>query len=99
MKARTLKDEISAYNKLCEEGLELDHFGKWIIIYEGELNGVFDTEDEAILEAVKKFRDRVFLILQVGAPESLYRSGLPTVLSADPTIKFESAQCQQNLPK
>ena len=26
MKARTLKDEITAYNKLCEEGLELDHF-------------------------------------------------------------------------
>ena len=27
MKARTLKDEISAYSKLCEEGLELDHLG------------------------------------------------------------------------
>ena len=32
MKARTLKDEISAYNKLCEEGLELDHFGKWFLL-------------------------------------------------------------------
>ena len=61
MNARTLKDEISAYNKLCEEGLELDHFGKWVIIYEGELNGVFDTEDEAILEAVKKIQRQRFL--------------------------------------
>ena len=32
MKVRTLKDEISAYNKLCEEGLELDHFGKWFLL-------------------------------------------------------------------
>ena len=101
MNNRTPKDEIFAYQRLCKDGLELDHFGKWIIIYKGELKGVFDTEDEAIIEAVKKFKDDVFLVLQVGAPESQYRSGLPTVFGvAVPAINLERAQCQQgNLPK
>ena len=99
MNARTLKDEIAAYRKMCKDGIELEHFGKWIIVYEGKLRGVFDTENEAVIEAVKKFKDSVFLIKQVGATESLYKSGLPTVFGAVSSINFEGAQCQQNLPK
>ena len=95
----TLKKEIAAYRKMCKDGLELEHFGKWIIVYEGKLRGVFDTQNEAVISAVKKFRDNAFLIKQVGATESLYRSGLPTVFGAVSSINFEGAQCLQNLPQ
>lgn len=75
-----LKKKLPHTEKCAKsDGLELEHFGKWIIVYEGKLRGVFNTQNEAVISAVKKFRDNAFLIKQVGATESLYRRGLPTV--------------------
>ena len=93
--SRTLKDEILAYNKMLEDDLELEHFGKWVIVHEGELKGVFETDQEASIYAVKNFKDDVYLIAQVGETESQIKRGLPAVLGAiSPAANLEGAQCQ-----
>ena len=92
--SRTLKDEILAYKKMLEDGLELEHFGKWVVIHEGKCKGVSDTEQEALINAVKMFKDDVYLIAQVGETENQIKGSLPAVLSATPTSAPEGAQCQ-----
>lgn len=91
----SIKAELEAYEKMKGE-LELEHFGKWVIIFRGELyDKVFDTEQEALIEAVRKFKDDIYLVAQVGATESQHRGRLPTVLSATyPDITFEEAGAQ-----
>lgn len=59
--------EISAYENMRDE-LEAQHMGKWVIIHETELVGIYNTFEDAAEEAVRKFGRGPYLIRQVGAP-------------------------------
>ena len=61
-----LKEEIAAYEKMCN-GLEIDYFGKWVIIYSKELAGTYDSFELAAEDAVKRFGRGPYLIRKVGA--------------------------------
>ena len=61
-----LKEEIAAYEKMCND-LEIDHFGKWVIVYNKELAGTYDSFELATEDAVKRFGRGPYLIRKVGA--------------------------------
>lgn len=61
-----LKDDISVYDVMRSD-LETKHLGKWVLIHNKELVGVFDSFDEAANDAVRKFGRGPYLIRQVGA--------------------------------
>ncbi len=59
--------EIEAYKEMREE-LEKSHTGKWVVIHDQKLAGVYETFDQAAQEAVSHFGAGPYLIRQVGAP-------------------------------
>lgn len=61
-----LKEEIAAYEKMCND-LEIDHFGKWVIVCNKELAGTYDSFELAAEDAVKRFGRGPYLIRKVGA--------------------------------
>lgn len=61
----TLKEEIEAYEDMRGD-LELDHYGKWVIVCDKKFVGAYDSNEEAAEEAVKRFGRGPFLIRQVG---------------------------------
>ncbi len=61
-----LKEEIAAYEKMCND-LEIDHFGKWVIVYNKKLAGTYDSFELAAEDAVKRFGRGPYLIRKVGA--------------------------------
>lgn len=70
MEERTMaeiKDEIAAYEKLKEE-LEAKDLGKWVLLRDLKLIGIYDTFEAAAESAVKQFGTGPYLIRQVGAP-------------------------------
>lgn len=60
-----LRRQIAAYEKIKSD-LETDHFGKWVVFYDEELVGTFDTDREAVGTAIKRFGRGPYLIRQVG---------------------------------
>lgn len=62
-----LSKEIAAYEKM-RDVLETDHFGKWVIVYNEKLQGVYPTSEEAAYNAVKQFGRGPYLIRHVGEP-------------------------------
>jgi hypothetical protein len=63
-----LEVEISAYDSMREK-LEAEHMGKWVLLHDRQLVGVYDSFDVAAEEAVKRFGGGPYLIRQVGAPQ------------------------------
>lgn len=61
-----LTDDIRAFEAHHAE-LEKEHFGKWIVFYDAEFIGAFDTLDSAASVAVRRFGKGPYLIRQVGA--------------------------------
>lgn len=61
-----LKEDIAAYEAM-QEDLELEHLGKWVVIYEGELVDTYEDFQKAAADAVKRFGQGPYLIRQVGA--------------------------------
>ena len=59
--------ELAAYEGLRER-LETEHMGKWVLLKNRELIGVFDSFEQAAEDAVKKFGRGPYLIRQVGSP-------------------------------
>lgn len=59
--------EIAAYTKL-QPDLESRHMGKWVLIHDEALVGLYDSLEAAADEAVKQFGRGPYLIRQVGAP-------------------------------
>jgi len=59
--------EIKAYEAMREK-LESEHMGKWVLVREGQLIGVFDSFDAAAEDAVRQFGRGPYLIRQIGAP-------------------------------
>ena len=61
-----LSDQISAYEKM-RNALEIDHFGKWVVFYNGELVDTYESFEAAANDAMRKFGRGPYLIRQVGA--------------------------------
>lgn len=59
--------ELSAYDNMRED-LERNSMGKWVLLRDGKLVGVFESFDGAAEDAVKNFGSGPYLIRQVGAP-------------------------------
>lgn len=62
-----LDNEIAAYDTMRAH-LENHHMGQWVLIFGGELVGVFPSFDEAAGDAVTRYGRGPYLIRQVGAP-------------------------------
>ena len=63
----TLSSQIAAYEEM-RDVLEVDHFGKWVVFYGGELVDTYGSSEEAAVDAVRRFGRGPYLIRQVGAP-------------------------------
>jgi len=59
--------EIAAYDKLRAD-LEANHMGKWVLVRDEKLEGMYDSFDAAAVDAVRRFGRGPYLIRQVGAP-------------------------------
>ena len=67
--ATELETQIAAYLQM-QDALQAEHDGKWIIVYNEKLEGVFETFEDAAEEAVGKFGRGPYLIRQVGVDEA-----------------------------
>lgn len=65
--AAVLEQEIQTFENKRHE-LEEHHNGKWALVHDGEVIGLFETFDTAATEAVRQFGKGPYLIRQVGAP-------------------------------
>ena len=65
-----LAAQIRKYESIKSK-LELDHFGKWILMYDENPVGFFESAEEAIQEAATKFGKGPYLIRQIGVTPPL----------------------------
>ena len=70
-----ISQEKAAYDA-CREQLEQEHFGEWVIFYEGELIGVYEDFQVAAKDALDRFGTETCLLKQVGEPYPEVRSFL-----------------------
>jgi hypothetical protein len=75
--------EIEAYDAMLPE-LQTAHSGKWVLVHDRKLIGLFESSDAAATEAVKRFGRGPYLIRQIGAP--------PITLPASVMFGFSNAQ-------
>jgi hypothetical protein len=68
-----LRDEIDAYDQMRAD-LEASSLGKWALVHDRQLIGIYDAFEAAARVAVQRFGRGPYLIRQIGAP--------PIVLSA-----------------
>ena len=68
----TLTKQIAAYEGI-RNTLETDHLGKWVIVYEEALVGIYDTFEEAAEYAVQHFGRGPYLIREVGTDQAQAR--------------------------
>ena len=62
-----LNQEIKAYASM-EKELENTNMGKWVVVHECKLAGMYESFEKAAEDAVGKFGRGPYLIKQVGAP-------------------------------
>lgn len=62
-----VNEDIKIYEELREK-LEAEAMGKWVVIHELKLVGIFDSLETAAEDAVSKFGRGPYLIRQIGAP-------------------------------
>ncbi len=62
-----LSDEIAAFERHRSK-LETDHTGKWVLVHDEEVQGLFGSSEEAAQEATSRFGRGPYLIRQIGAP-------------------------------
>ena len=62
-----LDQEIAAYEARREE-LEAQSIGKWVIVFNREFIGFYDSFELAAEDAVRRFGRGPYLIRQIGAP-------------------------------
>ena len=67
MTVATLDRDIEAYEK-ARAALEARYNGKWVLFYNEQFIGAFDSFDLAAQEAVRRFGRGPYLLRQVGAP-------------------------------
>lgn len=61
-----LSRQIAAYDAKYRRVLELDHFGKWAVVYDEELVGIYDSFKEAANDATRQFGRGPYLIREIG---------------------------------
>jgi hypothetical protein len=82
-----LRAEIAAYEAMRAD-LESSHLGKWVIVHDEKLVGIYDSFEQAALDAVSKFGRGPYLIRQIGAPPvSLPASVLYHPLHGDSSMR------------
>jgi hypothetical protein len=59
--------EIEAYDAMRTK-LEAEHAGKWVLLHDRHLAGIFASFEKAAEEAVKRFGSGPYLIRHIGAP-------------------------------
>ncbi len=80
---KLLSEQIAAYEEM-RRTLELDHMGKWVVVYDEELVGVYEDLQEAADVAVQRFGRGPYLIQEVGeGPMALPASLLYQPVYAD----------------
>ena len=62
-----LTEQIAAFEEMKEE-LEATQLGKWVVFRDEELKGIYDTLDDAAVDAARRFGRGPYLIRQVGKP-------------------------------
>lgn len=62
-----LKEELATYERMRDD-LELEHLGKWVVVHDMELAGVYDSFELAAEDAVQRFGRGPYLIKRVGDP-------------------------------
>ena len=62
-----LTEQIAAFEEMKEE-LEAKHRGKWVVFRDEELKGIYDSLDDAAVDAARRFGRGPYLIRQVDAP-------------------------------
>ena len=71
-----LSREIAAYEGM-RDWLEMDYFGKWVVVHDEELVGTYETFSDAADVAVRRFGRGPYLIRRVGAgPPKVARFGV-----------------------
>ena len=61
-----LDTEIAAFDRMRED-LEKKHMGDWVLVHEESLVGAYNSFNNAVVEAMRKFGRGPYLIRQVGA--------------------------------
>lgn len=61
-----VRADIVAYEAIQEE-LEASHLGRWALVYNCELIGIFDSFEAAAQEAVTRFGKGPYLIRRIGS--------------------------------
>ena len=62
-----LDRDIETYREL-QPALEAKETGRWAVIHDAQLIGLFDSFEQAAAEAVERFGRGPYLIRQIGAP-------------------------------
>ena len=73
----TLEENVAVYEKVHKQ-LERDHMGKWVVIYDEEIVGLYSDFQEAAQDAVIRFGSGPYHIKQIGEPP----------LQISPTLMF-----------
>ena len=63
----TLSRQIAVYEDM-RAVLEIDHFGKWVVLHNEKLVGTYESFEDAAEDATRQFGRGPYLIRQVGAP-------------------------------
>ncbi len=68
-----LDAQIEVYDAMRQE-LEREHLGEWVVIYNEQLVGTYESFQTAATDAVEKFGRGPYLIREIGeSPIVLYR--------------------------
>lgn len=59
--------EIIAYESMREK-LETESLGKWVVLHDGNLEGIYASFEAAAEEAVQRFGRGPYMIRQIGIP-------------------------------
>lgn len=62
-----LSRQIAAYDAKYRSTLETDHSGKWAVVQNEELVGIYDSFQEAAEDAVAQFGRGPYLIREIGS--------------------------------
>ena len=60
-----LSQEIAAYDRM-RNVLEVDHFGKWVVVHDEELVDTYEDFQDAAEDAIRRFGRGPYLIRRVG---------------------------------
>ena len=83
--------ETAAYEKM-RDVLEADHYGEWVVVHGEELVGTYESCEEAVSDAGRRFGYEPCLIKQVGAVITMlpprYTYGLPGPDGVTPSLRI-----------